>query len=68
MSSTNPRNASKKVRVTDVTEQVPPEQVRRISRALIALARAQLEVDAEAEHQRRQKPRSRTPGSQGDAA
>lgn len=66
MSSTYPRKPSKKVRVTDVTEQAPNEQVRRISRALIELARAQLEADARAERDRRQR-RSRPSGS-GDAA
>ena len=47
----------KKVSVTRVAKQRSPEQLRRIGRALIALARAQLEAEATAEH-----------GAQGEAS
>lgn len=40
--------------VSQVDEQREPEQVRRVGRALIALARAQLEAEAAAEHAKQQ--------------
>lgn len=59
---------SRRVRVNRVEELRPPEQVRRIGRALIALARAQLEADAEAQHVRKRKSGKRQGPASGDAA
>lgn len=62
----------RRIRVKGVVEQPVEEQVRKISRALIALARAQLEKEAQAEHDRNQKSgkakRGSSRGSSGDAA
>lgn len=43
-------NRDKNLHVERVTEQRQPQQLRRIGRALIALARSQLEAEAAADH------------------
>ena len=55
----NQQPKGRRIRVTHAEDQPLPEEIRKISRAIIALARAQLEAEAEAEH--RAKPAGRKP-------
>lgn len=60
-------NSQKKqsVSVKGTGEHRSPEQLRKIGRALIALARAQLETEAEAAHQRQEQAAAPTSSKQG---
>ena len=59
MRDPRPNTQKKNVRVSRTTGARAPEQLRRVGRALIELARAQLEAEAEAEHAKREAARKR---------
>ena len=63
-----------RIRITRTDKRRSPDSVRRLGKALIALARAQLEADAEADAKRKdvvqleQRRRPKTHPGSGDAA